>query len=186
MPANIETTIIDIEHELTDLELGETAVKICQLDHEEGEIELKKKAAATEWGAKLKSNQMQRKTLCRQHRDGVVIQSVECRFENNYNDGTVDYYSVSSGAMVQSRDMTPEERQMKLFDEPEEIADISPETVSEVVSMINPSRIERMSFLQLQSESKRLGIQGYKSMNMATMIHAINDFASSQEGALAA
>jgi hypothetical protein len=184
MPANIETTIIDVEYELTDFELGETAVKICQLDHEEGEIELKKKAAATEWGAKLKSNQIQRKTLCRQHRDGVVVRAVECRFENNYNDGTVDYYSVASGEVVSSREMTSEERQMKLFDEPEEIADIPSATGSEGISIGNRTHIERMSFLQLQSESKRLGIDDYKSMNKATMLQVINDLYDSEEGVL--
>jgi hypothetical protein len=172
MPSNIETTIIDVEHELSLTELQETAVKICQLDHEESEIELQKKAAATEWGAKLKANQTQRKTLCRQHRDGVVIQSLECRFENNYEDGTIDYYSVNSGERVSRRNMTSEERQMKLFDQPEEVVS---DTESVVGSSLQPDMaLERMAFIQLQSKAKELGIEGYKSMNMPSMITAIH------------
>jgi len=124
MSENIETTVIDVERKLTFTEMNETAVKICQLDHEEDEIELQKKAAATEWGAKLKANQTQRKRLCRQHRDGLVVHAVECSFDYDYQTGTVEYYDIETGECCLSRPMTSEERQMKLFDQKDDQTEV--------------------------------------------------------------
>lgn len=114
--SDVETTVVKHERPLTDEDLLNMGEEIVTLDAEEDILLAGKNSAVSEWTAKIKANSARRKSVSLAYRSGVMRLETECRWEANFETGKIEYFSVESGELIKSRDMTNEERQMKLFD----------------------------------------------------------------------
>ena len=116
MPEPRNTTFLEVERIFTNDELLEMAREIAKLDAQQDALKLEKKLAASEWGAAIDDNEKKRKMISSQIRDGKEWTQVECRFERSMAKGTIRYFDLQTGELVNERDMIAEERQMTLED----------------------------------------------------------------------
>lgn len=114
---NIETKLVERQIDLTDDDRLEIAVKLADLDSEENRVEVEKRNSAAAFSSQLNAIKSEQKMLFQQHRDGFVVEQVECYWEMDAAEGVVRYISVETDKMVSFRKMTNEERQLKLFGE---------------------------------------------------------------------
>jgi len=114
---NIETKLVERQIDLTDDDRLEIAVKLADLDSEENRVEVEKRNSAAAFSSQLNAIKSEQKMLFQQHRDGFVVEQVECYWEMDAAEGVVRYISVETEEMISSRKMTNEERQLKLFGE---------------------------------------------------------------------
>ena len=114
---NIETKLVERQIDLTDDDRLEIAVKLADLDSEENRVEVEKRNSAAAFSSQLNAIKSEQKMLFQQHRDGFVVEQVECYWEMDAAEGVVRYISVETEEIISSRKMTNEERQLKLFGE---------------------------------------------------------------------
>ena len=112
---NIETKLVERQNDLTIEDRLEIAVKLSDLDSEENRVEVEKRNSAAAFSSQLNAIKSEQKMLFQQHRDGFVVEQIECYWEMDAAEGVVRYISVETEEMISFRKMTNEERQLDLF-----------------------------------------------------------------------
>lgn len=100
---------------LTDSERRLRGVKLAEANHERAEIELRKKDASAGFREELKANGKRIEELSEQVSSGVEKRPVECCERPDEDRQVVEIYRVDTGAVIDTRPMTLDERQPKLF-----------------------------------------------------------------------
>lgn len=114
---NRETALIEYERNLTEDDIVAKAVLMADLDAEIDRIKSEKDVAVAGYNSKIKDRSSQIQKGLKVIKEGFEVIEEECTFEFLWNDGVVEYYSLETGEVVKTREITKEERQMKLFDE---------------------------------------------------------------------
>lgn len=114
---NRETSLIEYDKELSEADIVDTAGRMADLDAEIDRIEAEKKVVLAGYAAKLKEKNAEIKRSLKIIKDGFETVEEDCTFEFLWDEGVVEYYSCNTGECVRTREITNEERQMKLFND---------------------------------------------------------------------
>lgn len=114
--ADREITTFEHDVDLMDYELVEIGAELHALEIRKGDIELKKKAAMSEFNSRLRDIESQQKGMISMLGSKKRHMSTDCYIEPDYSAGKMVYLSVETGEVIESRDMTRQERQMKITD----------------------------------------------------------------------
>ena len=114
---NRETALVEYEKHLSEDEIIEKAKLLADLHTEIKNIQADKDVVMADFNSRIKTRTAQISTGLGIIKNGFETVEEECTFEFLWNEGIVEYYSCETGDMVKKREITNEERQMKLFDE---------------------------------------------------------------------
>ncbi len=103
--------------ELSTYDLLEVGEGLVLLQKEKERVENEKSKQASKFSSLLKQIEADRVRKTRMLEEKVEHIEEECTWRMDYDNGLVHYISVANGSIVKSREMTNEERQMKLFDD---------------------------------------------------------------------
>lgn len=98
----------------TDAEMGELAATMADKTQELKRIDANAKAAAAQFKSDKESAQNEIDNAARKYRDGYEMRDVECEETVDFEAGVVRYWRCDNGELAQQRQLTNEERQMRL------------------------------------------------------------------------
>jgi hypothetical protein len=98
----------------TDAEMAEIASTMADKTQELKRIDANAKAAAAQFKSDKESAQNEIDNAARKYRDGYEMRDVECEETVDFEAGVVRYWRCDNGEQAQVRQLTNEERQMRL------------------------------------------------------------------------
>jgi hypothetical protein len=112
---NRETALVTYEVYLDETDKAQKMDKIVEIDDNLNRLQAEKAVALAEFNSKAKAMEREISMLIQHCRDGFEQKEEDCTFEYFWDAGYVEFYSCETGAAVHRRDITQEERQLKLF-----------------------------------------------------------------------
>jgi hypothetical protein len=97
---------------LNDEEKAARGLEAAKLNNEIAELTVKKKLVTDEFAGSIKDRTARRNTLLKQIHDGLERRDSECTEVKNFDENKVEYWV--DGQMLESREMTPTDRQLDL------------------------------------------------------------------------
>jgi hypothetical protein len=113
---NGETMTRTLAVTLTDAEIGIKARRREELEAEKDELEAEMKTAIEGWKEKLKKKDEEIESLRAIVRTGIEQRAIVCRAERDPEHGRIVFIRPDTGAVVDFRPMTTEERQLTITD----------------------------------------------------------------------
>ena len=112
---NRETQLVSYEIYLDETDKAKKMDRIVELDDNLSRLASEKAVVMAEFNSKGKALEREISMLIQHCRDGFEIKEEDCTFEYQYDLGFVYFYSCETGEKVHQREITNEERQLKLF-----------------------------------------------------------------------
>ena len=114
---NRVTELVEYEVPLNDDDMIQIAENLGKYDAEIKRITADLTKATNEAKSRIKDYQLKIEALALEARDGVRHDVAECDVVMNWETGKVEYYLHETAVCVKERDITTEERQLKMFNE---------------------------------------------------------------------
>ena len=111
-----ETEIRSVRHDFSEKEKRDLATTVVEKNLEVEDLEVQKKAATSSFKDRIDSALLDARTAGRKYRDGFELRDVEVEVFRDYENGIIFYIRIDTGESVESREMTPQEKQMRLED----------------------------------------------------------------------
>ena len=112
------TILRELKYYFTEEERAELGERVARLVEERENLDAEKKLAAKKYGQEIAEIDGEIGSVARLIRKKYEIRSVECDVINDYKAKTVVVMRIDTGEPVESRPMTPDELQGRLFDGP--------------------------------------------------------------------
>ena len=112
---NRETQLVSYNIELNEADKASKMDKIVKLDDDLSRLASEKAVMMAEFNSRGKALEREISMLIQHCRDGFEVKEEDCTFEYRYDLGLVFFYSCETGEKVHEREITNEERQLKLF-----------------------------------------------------------------------
>ena len=112
-----KTALIEHEVSLYESDLLEVAERIAAVDKRRTAVESEKKASMARFNSEIQQCDAEMRDLLVQLRDKKATKTSECIPEFDYINNEVRYRLFTTGEIVKVRELTPEERQLKLFED---------------------------------------------------------------------
>ena len=114
---NRMTELVEYEIPLNDDDMIQIAENLGKYDAEIKRITADLSKATNEAKSRIKDYQLKIEALALEAREGVRHDVAECDLVMNWETGKVEYYLHETSVCVKERDITTEERQLKMFKE---------------------------------------------------------------------
>ena len=115
--SNRVTELVEYEIPLSDEDMIKIAENLGEYDSEIQRIKDGLTKAMNEAKSRIKDYELKIGELAREAREGVRHDVAECDVVINWETGKVEYYLHETAVCVKERDITTEERQLKMFKE---------------------------------------------------------------------
>ena len=112
---NRETQLVSYNIELNEADKAAKMDRIVKLDDDLSRLASEKAVMMAEFNSRGKALEREISMLIQHCRDGFEVKEEDCTFEYHYDIGLVFFYSCETGEKVHEREITNEERQLKLF-----------------------------------------------------------------------
>ena len=110
-----ETSLESYTKQLSDYDMIGLSEQLVSLDNEEKQQSQEKSTVVSKYTAELKRIAADKQRIIHMMGSREEYIEEECYFEYDYNEGVIRYFSTSSGLEVKKREITNEERQLKMF-----------------------------------------------------------------------
>lgn len=101
--------------DLSTMEVRERSLELSSKIAEARALEARRKAAASEFKASDQEIRARIDELAESVKSGRESRQVECRWSRNESLGRMELARMDTGEVIESRALTPEERQIKMF-----------------------------------------------------------------------
>jgi hypothetical protein len=153
---NRETSLEQYARQLSDYDMVDLSERLVSLDNEEKQQIEEKSTVVSKYTAELKRIAADKQRIIHMMRTREEVVEEECYFEYDYTDGMLFYYSVATDEIVKSREITNEERQLKMFADKKEAKEKEEE--SESLSNAPMCHMKKMTFLDIEEDGSKLFI----------------------------
>lgn len=113
---DVEIEIRSAKHEFSVDELNDLGRKALEKTRDIDELEDDKKAVVSEFKNKIDRATSELNIKRRKYLDGFEIRQVECKVERDYENSIIRYIRVDTGEELEAREMSTQEKQMRLDD----------------------------------------------------------------------